>query len=263
MAKLERMKKLILKSLLTIILVCNLTQKAEANFYKEKARGWHWYEKKKEAKNEKIKIKELDVKSPSEQIENIRKEAELRLHKAIVSPTFENIRKFRDATDKTMEMSEKFAYNFKRFIFTNPKYDPYIENPASAGALRIDRVQMNLEKKDKIRALSKTHGLLYFFKGGCAYCREFSGVVKNFAAKYNWEVMAINLDGVGVPEFPDAKPDNGIADNLKIEAVPSLVAVNPKDNSLVPLANGYLSESDIEDRVSFLIEGRKRNKQMR
>ena len=75
--------------------------------------------------------------------------------------------------------------------------------------------------------------------------------------------MAINLDGIGVPEFPDAKPDNGIADNLKIEAVPALVAVNPKDNSIVPLANGYLSESGIEDRVDFLIEGRKRNKQMR
>ncbi|MBY0580774.1 MAG: conjugal transfer protein TraF [Rickettsiales bacterium] len=263
MAKLERIKKLIFKSLLMMILACNLVQKSEAYFYKEKARGWHWYEKKKEAKKEELKINEVGAKSASEQIEDIRKEAELRLHKAIVSPTFENIRKFRDATDKTMEMSEKFAYNFKRFIFTNPKYDPYIENPASSGALRIDRIQMNLAKKDKISELSKTHGLLYFFKGGCEYCREFSGVVKNFAAKYNWEVMAINLDGIGVPEFPDAKPDNGIADNLKIEAVPALVAVNPKDNSIVPLANGYLSESGIEDRVDFLIEGRKRNKQMR
>ena len=242
-------------SILTLLALVFISEYANAGFYNERARGWFWYEKE---KKEKIK-KEVEEKklTPTEEIEAITKDTEKKLHQAIVKPTFNNIKKFRDATDKAMNMSEKFAYNFKRFIFMNPEYNSELDNPASHEALRMHRVANNIAKQNKIKELTKTHGLIYFFEGSCPKCVAFAKDVKYFSKKYNWEVMAISLDGVLVEEFPEARMDNGIADNLGIKVVPTLVAVNPKNNEVIPLAHGYIAQDAIEDRVDFLIENGK------
>jgi len=79
-------------------------------------------------------------------------------------------------------------------------------------------------------------------------------VVKRFAEKNGWSVLAISLDKgkPSFPEFPKAKPDNGIAARLNITHVPALIALHPKTGQMIPLAFGMISESEIEARVEAL-----------
>jgi len=76
--------------------------------------------------------------------------------------------------------------------------------------------------------------------------------VKRFAQIYGWSVLAISLDGGSLPEFPHAKRNNGMAEQLQISHVPALIALHPKTGQLIPLASGLISESEIEQRIEIL-----------
>ena len=62
----------------------------------------------------------------------------------------------------------------------------------------------------------------------------------------------MSLDGGRLPEFPNAKRDNGISKRLQIAHVPALIALHPKTGQLIPLAYGMISETEIEERLSLL-----------
>ena len=55
-----------------------------------------------------------------------------------------------------------------------------------------------------------------------------------------------------LPEFPNAKQNNGIAERLQITHVPALIALHPKTGQFIPLAYGLVSEREIEQRVELL-----------
>ncbi len=52
-----------------------------------------------------------------------------------------------------------------------------------------------------------------------------------------------------LPEFPEAKLNNGAALKLNVTVVPSLFAVNPTENKVIPIGYGLLSEDDLAERL--------------
>jgi conjugal transfer pilus assembly protein TraF len=80
--------------------------------------------------------------------------------------------------------------------------------------------------------------------------------VKHFAKKHGWSVLGISMDGgplrSTLPEFPDAKRDNGMASRLKVSHVPALIAFHSASGQMIPLAYGMVSESEIEERIDLL-----------
>jgi conjugal transfer pilus assembly protein TraF len=112
--------------------------------------------------------------------------------------------------------------------------------------------EKNKELTKRIQALAQEYGLFFFFKKECPYCHHFAPVVKHFAEKHGWSVLAISLDGGVLPEFPHARRDNGIASRLQVAHVPALIAVHPRSGQTIPLAYGLVSESEIENRVELL-----------
>jgi conjugal transfer pilus assembly protein TraF len=238
--------------LLVVVIQCNNV--AQASFYKQSGRGWHWYEKiskPKEQQKQQSMEKEL---SPTEQVMLMRKDVEDKLHAALIKPTEANLVAYIKVQEKIGARSEFFAKQWQRVIMTHPELDYSLKHPHSQNALHIYRAQMSENKRVKIEQLAKTHGLLFFFRGDCKYCQGFAAVVKNFAQKYNWAVLAVQIGEVGLPEFPQAQRDNGIASNMGIVHVPALIAVDPRNNKILPLAYGYTSEDEIENRVNLLVE---------
>ncbi len=239
---------------LMLLVIMQCTNGAYASFYKESGRGWLWYEKlSKTAEEQKQQSVEKNL-SPTEQVMAMRKEAEDKLHAALVKPTEANLVAYIKAQEKIGARSEFFANQWQRVIMTHPELDYSLKHPHSYNALHIYRAQASKAKKNKIKQLVKTHGLLFFFRGDCKYCQGFASVVKNFAQQYNWTVLAIQIGDVGLPEFPQAQRDNGIVSNMGIAHVPALIAVDPRNNKMLPLAYGYTSEDEIENRVNLLVE---------
>ena len=73
-----------------LVLVSNVAN-ANESFYKDRERGWHWYEQKAKEPEE----KDVEQKSPemtaTEQVEAIRQDAKEKLHKAMIEPTEDNM----------------------------------------------------------------------------------------------------------------------------------------------------------------------------
>jgi conjugal transfer pilus assembly protein TraF len=103
-----------------------------------------------------------------------------------------------------------------------------------------------------MKIFSQEYGLFFFFRQNCTYCHNFAPIVKRFSQKYGWSVLPISLDGGSLPEFPNARRDNGMAARLQITHVPALIALHPKTGKLLPLAYGMISESEIERRIEML-----------
>lgn len=235
---------------------CQKQKSCESSgFFERHAEGWHWYaplsssDQLSEDSNQKKK-----KQSPTENIENQRKELEKKLHAAIVEPNQENIISYILAQKALMDQSQKFSESWKRVVMTNPSLDETLTYPVDQNARQIYYHEKNKEIRDRIKKLAGEYGLFFFFRKECAYCHAFAPVVKSFAQSYGWSVLPISLDGGTLPEFPKAKRDNGIAEKLQITHVPALIALHPKSGKIIPLAYGMTSMSEIEQRVELLTQ---------
>ena len=129
-----------------------------------------------------------------------------------------------------------------------------INNPVNQSALHIYHAEEQKKKEAKIKALAKEYGLIYFYRGGCPYCKAFAPVIKEFSAKYNWSVLPVSLDGDISADFPNSRRDNGIAKALNITVVPAVIALHPKSKEQIPLAYGFISQQEMLNRINLLVE---------
>ena len=231
---------------------------AEDSYYKRRAEGWHWYqdrkiqEDKKEEDKNKTKQPSISL-TPTQLLKLYRHELEQKLHLAMLFPTLENVKAYQEFQKDLMERSQLFSERWMQSIYLNPHLDFTSQYPINQVGRHTYIDEKNKFKKTKLKALSKSYGFFFFFKGDCPYCHTFAPIVKRFAARYGWAVKAISLDGGKLNEYPKPLLDNGIAERLAITQVPVLVAVNPKTQELLPISYGIASEDEMEVRILTLI----------
>lgn len=252
------MKRLML---LFISLYCVLSTSLLANFYDRKAEGWHWYEPfcDRNQKPERSAQKETAPQQKSypddslKRLKGFKTEVERLKAVAVMNPTFTNVKAYMEIQKELLDKSTRFAQKWLEVVYTTPHLDYTLKHPTSQAARHVylDQRRDHLEKR--IRGLSKTHGFFFFYSSGCAYCKEFSSIVKSFAQKYHWEVLPISLDGKVLPEFPNSRFDNGTAKALGVQIVPALLAVEPRSGKILPLSYGMSTHDQIEDRIRVLI----------
>jgi conjugal transfer pilus assembly protein TraF len=197
--------------------------------------------------------------TPTEKIESQRKALEQKLHAAIIEPTRENLIAYIIAQRALMDQSQRFSEEWKKVVMAIPSLDETLIHPTDQNARHIYYDERNKELSKRIKALAHDYGLFFFFRKNCSYCHHFAPIVKRFSQKYGWSVLAISMDGGPLrsvlPEFPDARQDNGISKRLQVAHVPALIAFHPKTKQLIPLAYGMTSESEIEERVLLWFSG--------
>lgn len=235
---------------------------AEDSFYKRRAEGWHWYEERKvkkddeEEKKEELKNKEVPPLKPlsaTQLLKRYRQELEQKLHLAMMFPTLENVKSYQEFQKDLMERSQLFSERWMQSIYLNPHLDFTSKYPITQVGRHTYIDEENKLKRIKLKALSKSYGFFFFFKGECPYCHTFAPIVKRFAARYGWAVKAISLDGGKLKEYPKPLLDNGIAERLALTQVPALIAVNPKTQEMLPISYGITSEDEMETRILTLI----------
>ncbi|KAB2835762.1 MAG: type-F conjugative transfer system pilin assembly protein TraF [Caedimonadaceae bacterium] len=228
--------------------------KAQPCFFERRAEGWHWYQDC--LRQDKVEKRQEEEKKPSltptEAIEGQRKALEQKLHAAIVEPNRENIIAYILLQKALMDQSQRFSETWKRVVMTTPSLDETLTHPVDQNARHVYYAEKSKDLSNRIKKLAQDYGLFFFFRQNCPYCHGFAPIVKGFSQKHGWSVLAISLDGGTLPEFPEAKRDNGIATHLQISHVPALIALNSKTGQLIPLAYGMVSESEIEERVDLL-----------
>lgn len=233
------------------------------SFFKDHARGWHWYEAmplpeeeppsevQEQVTQEKPAAPAL--KTPSELVKAYREELENRLHRAWIDPTPKNIKSYQEMQKDMMDRSKVFSHTWLQTVFQNPELDHTLVSPVNQQARHL---QLDLEKdrtRKTIQALSQENGLFFFFAGDCPHCHTFAPIVKRFSELYGWNVIAISVDGGSLPEFPDAQNDNGLFQAWEVKVLPSLYAVNPSTKTVIPVAYGVTAMDEMESRIMTLI----------
>ena len=148
-----------------------------------------------------------------------------------------------------MNQSELFSKAWVMNVFTNPSLDETIKNPTAQTARFVVYENERKHTESTIKGLKNSYGLFYFYSGSCAYCKAFSPIVKQFADKYGWEVVAISLDGAPSDTFTSWQADNGIAKQWDVKNVPAVFAINLETNDVIPVANGFVAVDEMEKRI--------------
>jgi len=239
---------------ISFLLFFFLITPSAASFFERRAEGWHWYQdslSESEVKKEET-TQRKETQTPTQQIEAQRKEIETKLHAAIVEPTRENVTAYIITQKALMDQSQRFSESWQRVIMTTPTLDETLTHPVDQSARHVYYDEQAKDFSKHMKGLSQEYGLFFFFRKNCAYCHNFAPIVKRFAQKYGWSVLPISLDGGTLPEFPNARRDNGMAERLQITHVPALIGLHSKTGKLLPLAYGMVSESEIERRIEML-----------
>lgn len=229
-----------------------------------KAEGWFWYEDrmKKEKEDVELDLSECPQAIPpspaltaTEQMTAIRQELDERLHQAILEPNEENVLAYMQMQQKWMNQSSQFSQVWVRNVLNHPHLDSRLNSaPVTQYGVQIQKQILREQREETIHRLAKSHGLFFFYEGKNKVSQAFSFVVKEFAKKYDWQIVAISCDGFLIPDFDNTQANQGITQRLNIETFPSLFLVEPHQQKIIPIAFGLSSIDQIEENILLQLQ---------
>ncbi len=174
---------------------------------------------------------------------------------AVMNPTDGNLTAYMRYQRMVMDKSERFAERWQRLVWTLPDLDYGLTGrPTNALAINVFDDQQRDRQAQAVRNLAATHGLIFVFRGDCPHCHRFAPILKRFEQEFGFTVLAISMDGRAIPEYPNAKPDNGVAARLDAKAVPALYLTAPATRQIAPVGFGVMSMTDLVERIAALAQ---------
>ena len=172
---------------------------------------------------------------------------------AVMNPTDDNLMAYMRFQRMVMDRSQVFADRWQRLVWREPSLD-YASEGRPTNTLAIAAFDERQRDRDTaaVRQLAATHGLVFVFRSDCPFCHRFAPVLKRFAQTHGLTVLAVSLDGGSLPEYPDARPDNGIAARLNARAVPALYLTQPSRREFRPVGFGLMSDTELLERIAAL-----------
>jgi conjugal transfer pilus assembly protein TraF len=220
-------------------------------------RGFNWYppdHPKKAAHATPPRPKIQDMKSMAD----IKKELDRLKDLAVLQPTPANVHNFLVAQNFVMNKSSTFADVARRVVWQNPDVDYNTRSPTANYALLTKKDMRQAQQHQALSELSRDYGLMFFFRSDCPYCHQQAPVLKLLQNQYGLPVLAVSMDGGGMPGFPDARPDNGISMQASggrgVDTVPALYLVNRETHESIPIGSGILAMDEIVERIRVLTQ---------
>jgi conjugal transfer pilus assembly protein TraF len=224
-------------------------------------RGFNWYPPKKpaakiETETQKQKqIKPVDIRE-MKTVEEVRKELVRLREVAIMVPSEQNISRYLDANQYVMDKAQQFTEASQHFTWQHPKVDYNAVAPHATFAQLARRQQQTQDTDALLKRLATTYGILFFFRSDCPYCHMEAPIMKMLRDRYGIEVMAISMDGGGISEFPDYKPDNGISTIVSqgqgVDTVPAMYLISRDEKHVIALGAGAIALDELAQRIREL-----------
>ena len=181
---------------------------------------------------------------------------------AVMNPTDANLLAYMRYQRFVMNKSEHFAERWQRLIWTVPDLDYGLTGrPTNSMAIGAFDEQQRDRHAQTVRTLAATHGLLFIFRSDCPYCHRFAPILKRFEQEFGMTVFAISLDGRGLPEYPNAPPDNGIAARLNASVVPALYLTAPGTRDIRAVGFGVMAMNELVERIATIAKAPLENPQ--
>lgn len=218
---------------------------SDNEYYSDHAKGWHWYD---DPKNEK-ESDEVEAQDPVVQMDAVRATIKRALDQAVLNPTKENVKNYKEVQDQMSQQADKFSTRWKEVLLENPELDYSLIHPTNNAGRMIESDQNHAKEDEAIKQLASKSGLFFFYHSTCPYCKSFAPIVKQFAETYGIKVIPITTDGISLPEFPNSYINQGQAQRFGVRVEPALFAVNPYTEKAFPITYGLISLADLKTKV--------------
>jgi len=216
-----------------------------SSWYDQKLEGWYYFEEAQETEEK----TQVNTDYAEEILEGEKKKLKKLLSIALLIPTLKNVETYMQEQRRWVEQSAKFADAWGKILLEKPFLGDFLQNPTTSYGILAKREADLNQRKALLQSLSKTHFLLFFFKGGDPLSEKAAEVALLFSEINGWQLKAVSLNGTGLKNFMEHEIDKGISDNLGVQASPSFYAICPAKNTVYPVGAGLLSVSDIEQNI--------------
>ena len=230
---------------------------SDGEFLNDKYRGWFFREpeptppppKPKKEKKEDIVISAPPPPEKAFTASWFEKNLPKLRDKAIDEPTKENLLAFLTAQKLFLDAASNFSTQYTNVLMENPWLSGDNFRPsANFGSQYFDK--RSKEAKDNlIKKIAEDTGLWYFFASSCESCHVMAPVVRDLQDRVGMKVLAVSIDGQGIPEFPRFVKDRGQAQKYNVTSTPTIMAF--RDNKLYLISEGLLSSDQIVDRILY------------
>lgn len=220
--------------------------------FADKPVGFLWYSIEKEQKKER---QPTSRGAPFNQLSFTERDEVLRfytmeaLHKARYTKKVEDMRVFLSLQDYWLKESSRFKSLFQKTMLEHPEYDYTVTHPTSnLGAKITDEVRES-QTIEIINRLSKSHGLLFFYRGKSPYDLKQIPIIIDFCKRFGIAMMPISIDGVTSSKLMSSRIDKGQANRLGVHYFPALLLVNPQTQRVSPVAFGLTTQDVLMERI--------------
>lgn len=220
--------------------------------YAEKPAGFLWYN----IEHAKKKVQKVKPKGISfNQLSFTDRDAVLRfytmeaLHKARYTKKVEDMRHFLSLQHYWLEESTRFKALFQKTMLAHPEYDYAVTHPTSNLGAKITDEVREAKRVEVISSLSKSHGLLFFYRGKSPYDLKQIPIIADFCRRFHLSLIPVSVDGALSPELLHSRIDNGQANRLGVRFFPAVLLVNPQNQFIAPVAYGLTTQDVLMERL--------------
>jgi thiol-disulfide isomerase/thioredoxin len=252
--------KYLLQLVMLLVLIPFPTEVKANDFFKERYRGWLWFEERQQPEEEKALSepksgKELtleEMEQAKRENETFAKELELLRHTMIRYPdNLDYVKRYKDKEKEMLENSLKLSRSYIMVNFLNPGLADELENPQNLYGRDIKKELDQEENKQKLMTLAGEVELFIFRKSDCKYCELLEKHLARFAAKYGFKVEAVSNDNSSSPYFKTHFNEE-LIEALDMQVMPTVIAVTNDSSLRFELARGTVSVADLEEKSLLL-----------
>jgi conjugal transfer pilus assembly protein TraF len=217
----------------------------------EKPVGFLWYNVEKEKKESVPKPKGI----PFNRLSYTERDSVLQfytmeaLHRARQTKSVKDMRVFLSLQDYWLKESTRFRDLFQKTMLLHPEYDYTVTHPTSNLGTKLTDEVREAYRKSVIKKLSKTHGLLFFYRGKSPYDLKQIPIITDFCKRFKLDLIPVSVDGIQSYQLPSSRLDKGQANALGVRFFPALLLVNPKNHQSMPVAFGLTTQDLLEKRL--------------
>lgn len=245
------MKKWTIALLLAAVAAAAFAQSwYQDNIWNRPDRAYQWYPDPAERQQAQERASSDQSKPPEvQQFEQLQKKLVESRQVAIMNPTQENLKQYIQLQEVVMTQAATFTDQWQRVIWSNPELDYSLKGrPTEAAAIKTYDQNRFQDKASAIQAMARDNGVMFFYRSDCPYCHAMAPILRQFANQYGLKVMAVSLDGGPMEGYPDALPNNGVAEKLGVTTVPAVFVMETKTKTFKPIGYGVMSQSELENR---------------
>lgn len=174
------------------------------------------------------------------------------LHKARQTKSVKDMRTFLALQDYWLKESSRFKRLFQKTLMLYPEYDYSVTHPTSSmGTKLLDALREKNQKKI-LEKLSKTKGLLFFYRGKNSFDQKQIPIIRDFTKRFGFSLIPVAVDGQGSDLLPDSRMDGGQADALGVRFFPALLLVDPKTKTSLPVSFGFTTQDVLQERLALV-----------